>query len=341
MNKNYLLIGPLPSKRSVHIGGAKVSFSLLVVFFRKKNLKVNIINIDQYSQRQFKTLRNSFYIFRKYFQYILSSDVVMMNFSQNGAKFIAPLLYVFSKLFRKKVVFRMFGGDMKDIFENYYFTRILWKSTLLKCNIVFLQTKELIQYFSSFSKNVQWLPTSRFKHKITKQTVSYNKKIVFISQIKETKGINNVLEALDELSPNYTIHLYGPILEKQYEFLHDEFDIYKGVLKLEEVLPVLSQYDILILPTFHSGEGYPGIIIEAYSLGIPVITTKWKRIPEIVEDRSTGLLIEPKSTESLIEAIKTFSNTNYIYYSQNALNKFSEFDARIINESVISKLQDL
>ncbi len=36
---------------------------------------------------------------------------------------------------------------------------------------------------------------------------------------------------------------------------------------------MLQHYDMLLFPTHWIGEGYPGIIIEAYHAGIPVITT--------------------------------------------------------------------
>ena len=44
------------------------------------------------------------------------------------------------------------------------------------------------------------------------------------------------------------------------------------------------------------------MIFEAYRSGLPVIATNWNAIPEIV-DASTGILIEPRSTIALAEAI--------------------------------------
>ena len=92
------------------------------------------------------------------------------------------------------------------------------------------------------------------------------------------------------------IDVYGPFKDgdcSEKIFENSRVD-YCGVLPPEKVLPTLSQYDVLLLPSFHPGEGYPGIVIEAFSLGLPVIATNWQAIPEIVQDGENGLLVSPQ-----------------------------------------------
>jgi glycosyltransferase involved in cell wall biosynthesis len=84
-----------------------------------------------------------------------------------------------------------------------------------------------------------------------------------------------------------------------------------------------------MLPTFYKGEGYPGIIIEAYSLGIPVIATTLQGIQEITDKYQTGILVEPKNAHGLVAAIRYFDETNYADMSAAAYKKFDEFDADI------------
>jgi glycosyltransferase involved in cell wall biosynthesis len=57
------------------------------------------------------------------------------------------------------------------------------------------------------------------------------------------------------------------------------------------------------LPTFYSGEGHPGVIVEAMIAGIPVITTAHRSIPEIVKDGFNGLLVPPLDSMGLAQAI--------------------------------------
>ena len=58
---------------------------------------------------------------------------------------------------------------------------------------------------------------------------------------------------------------------------------YCDVVEPDNVLDVLWQYDALLLPTYQPGEGYPGVIIEACAVGLPVICTLWHRLPELVD----------------------------------------------------------
>jgi glycosyltransferase involved in cell wall biosynthesis len=76
----------------------------------------------------------------------------------------------------------------------------------------------------------------------------------------------------------------------------------------------MLKYDALILPTHYQGEGYPGVIIEAYCIGMPVICTNWQSLPEIV-DVSSGILINPKDSESLYRAMQ-FLIENPTYYQR-------------------------
>ncbi|MFQ5772319.1 MAG: glycosyltransferase, partial [bacterium] len=81
------------------------------------------------------------------------------------------------------------------------------------------------------------------------------------------------------------------------------------------VYQTLAQYDVLILPTFWKGEGYPGVIIEAFMVNLPVIATSLKGIKEIVQDGKTGLLVEPRSIESLKNAILKLHSDKKLYKS--------------------------
>ena len=144
----------------------------------------------------------------------------------------------------------------------------------------------------------------------------------------KSKGIVEIINAFASLDESYTIDLYGIVKDDVLTSINLPQNLkHLGVLNPNEVTTVLRNYDVLILPTFHEGEGYPGVIIEAYSQGLPVITTNWKQIPEIVINNKTGFLITPKSKTQLVNAIKRFSSENYSSYSNNALNYFENFNS--------------
>jgi len=226
---------------------------------------------------------------------------------------------------------------MQAQYESYNgFQKWLFQKTVLRADIFFLQTKALMHYFSQFQANIQQLPTSRDLPKIKKKP-NFKKRFIYLGHIKESKGIDLLEQAAKQLDTSYTIHAYGPIHEEKYQ---TQLSIYQGLLAKEDVHQTLSQYDVLVLPTWFSGEGYPGAIIEAYSLGMPVITTHWKSIPEIVEDQKTGLLISPKSIEKLLAAIQFFDVNNYKEFSQRAKDYFLiHFKSEKVLSKVVEQIQ--
>jgi glycosyltransferase involved in cell wall biosynthesis len=57
----------------------------------------------------------------------------------------------------------------------------------------------------------------------------------------------------------------------------------------------------MLFPTYWEGEGFPGVIIDAFIAGLPVIATDWNMNKEIIEEGINGFLIEPKSTDALVQ----------------------------------------
>ncbi len=86
-----------------------------------------------------------------------------------------------------------------------------------------------------------------------------------------------------------------------------------GRVEPNSISQILSEHDCLLLPTFYEGEGMPGVIIEAYQSGIPVIASRWRDIPELIQHEKTGLLVEPRSMEDLTRAMLRLSSDKKLY----------------------------
>ncbi len=111
--------------------------------------------------------------------------------------------------------------------------------------------------------NIVWLPNSRKPLIKDFPNKEFANKFVFISRVIPQKGINEIIKAAEFLPNDYIIDIYGPIDDRHYSkdvFLNGKAS-YKGLLKPEEVVSTLLKYDVLLLPSYFDGEGYPGIII--------------------------------------------------------------------------------
>ena len=113
----------------------------------------------------------------------------------------------------------------------------------------------------------------------------HNLDSVFISRISPKKGLLQAIKSLANVQGDISLHIYGPIEDQNYwDKCISAIDtlklgktvVYKGELKNEDVIPTLSKYSVLVLPT--KGENFGHIIAEALSVGtVPIVTetTPW------------------------------------------------------------------
>lgn len=72
----------------------------------------------------------------------------------------------------------------------------------------------------------------------------------------------------------------------------------------EYVMTKMAQAHLFVLTT--NREGFGLSVLEAMSLGLPVIATRIGGLPELVEDGKNGFLVNPKDDRGLAEKIKYF-----------------------------------
>ncbi len=335
--KRILVLGPR-YKPGRTVGGAVVLFENLIEEFKKNNIPFDLIDTNKaaFSSR----LRSLVDILCKTATGIRKNDIVFINSSADYFLLLPPIFFL-NIFFRKKIYLRKFGGEVdkslnnkiKGKFIRYYFPKL---------SGLFLESKFLVEKFKPIVQNVYWFPNVRAIQIEKKQPekTGFTGKFVFISQIRYTKGVQESIEAFRDFTNGYSLDFYGPLLDSELqEVINGSPNVsYKGELLPQDVYSTLSNYDVLILPTYYKGEGYPGIIIEAYACGIPVITTNWNHIPEIVVDGVTGFLIGPKSSEAIKMAVEKFNADVYQNLALNAKKKFMEFDSAIVTENILKIL---
>lgn len=82
--------------------------------------------------------------------------------------------------------------------------------------------------------------------------------------------------------------------------LQDKF-IFTGFV--DDIYSYISCFDIFVISSRH--EGFPTAALEAMALGVPVVATRVGGIPEIIEHRKTGILVEPGDESALADGIES------------------------------------
>jgi len=112
----------------------------------------------------------------------------------------------------------------------------------------------------------------------------------------------------------------------------------------EDVRPHIAHADCVVLPSFYR-EGTPRSLLEAASMGRPVITTDAVGCRETVDDGVTGFLCQPRDAADLAATMRRMMDmapAARTEMGQRGRAKMeAEFDERIVIESYLQAVRDL
>lgn len=83
-----------------------------------------------------------------------------------------------------------------------------------------------------------------------------------------------------------------------------------GFVPAERKAQAFAEADIFCFPTFYLAENQPGNLIEAMAYGLPVITTRWRSIPEMLPGNYPGL-VDVNAPDQIAAALKTMAGSDY------------------------------
>jgi len=131
-----------------------------------------------------------------------------------------------------------------------------------------------------------------------------------VGSFEERKGQIVLLEAVEKLSkgelPNVHAMFVGEgpdedmLKQKTKEMgLEDHVTFFPFT---KEPNYVFDRIDILTLPSLYK-EGLPNVLLEAMSMGLPVISSEMAGVPEIVFNGETGYMTAPGDVDEFAEAV--------------------------------------
>lgn len=317
-------------------GGVTILFELFLEELRQRNISFDVIDtlVDN-NGGKVQALMGTYVRILKKFRHV---EHISLQASQNVLLYVAPLAVILGKLFGKQISVRVFAGGMNNKYEQSFLFKMVSGFVLRNVDAVFFETKYLVEYFRPYNPHTYWLPNVRKREMREKKSNNFQRRFVYIGTINEEKGIDLLCDIAKKLPEDVTLDLYGPIIEEKYsnDYFHARGVNYKGALRPDEVLDVMSTYDVLVLPSYR--EGYPGVIIEAFMLGLPVIATKLDGIMEMVEDGYNGLLIDIGSEEQLYEAILSIDAERYRSMHEHARASFEPYDSHARTAFFLEKI---
>ncbi len=107
-----------------------------------------------------------------------------------------------------------------------------------------------------------------------------------------------------EFDSTFFVFVGDGYLESKLERQSESLGVRKNIIFTgwrKDVIEILNLFDILVLPSLNEGMGK--VLIEGMALGKPIVASSVGGIIDLVENGDNGILVPPKDSDALEEAI--------------------------------------
>ena len=345
--------------------GLSIAFDMLLEAFRSRKIPHIVIDRSQGMEgRQIGALSlggaiATLAMLTRFMTMLTRTDVVYIAIGTSSSGFLRDSLMIWpAYLSRKRIVLHLHGGGFHDFYRSSpKWMQILIRSTCDKADTIIVLGKLLHDQFS-FVPHIEdklaivpnglpdeLKPDSTALKEISEQAPV---RLLYLSNLVPSKGYLDVLEACRILAHERNVPIHcdfcGAFLTTVHEknsgdasseagFLRlireyqlDDIVTYHGTVRGTRKERMLRNAHIFLLPTYYPWEGQPISIIEALAFATPVVTTRYRGIPEEVIEGFNGLWVSPRSPHQIADAIEKLWSDPAAYrsLSQHALQHFQQ-----------------
>lgn len=250
-------------------------------------------------------------------------DLCYLAITCHGEGFLKDAPFVFlCKLFGRRVVIHQHNKGMAKDVKRWPFrwliplayknAKVILLSQRLYPDIELIVPKKDVLICHNGIKILPFTSTSCKTEYGNNQTT----KLLFISNLIESKGIIVLLDALKSLYEKGIVFQCSFVGSETKEFDANRFSnevrlrhlnhsvFFYGGKFGDEKKKILNGSDIFIFPTFYENECFPLVLLEAMSYALPCITTSEGGIPDIIEDGVNGFITHSRDPQSLADCIE-------------------------------------
>ena len=154
--------------------------------------------------------------------------------------------------------------------------------------------------------------------------------LLFFGYVREYKGLKYLLQAMPEICSEdkkvklWVVGEFGADRENYQNLIcelkiEDQVQVHDSYTPDREVEKYFAAADLVVLP--YTSATQSGIVQIAYGFTKPVIVTNVGGLPDVVEDGSTGYIVEPENPEEIAEAVVRFFRENQAEKMQENIEK--------------------
>lgn len=330
-----LAVGPVPPP----VNGLSKAFSFIIQGLPAAGWAIRVIDT---ADREVPRAASSFslarlrVIFRVLVAALLAvpiTDLVYVTIAQSRWGFAKDMVLIhWAVLFGRPVVVHMHGGNFGGFYAGLSRAeRFLVRATVDRLAGIIVLTTGLK---ADFSMTRDWerrtIPignTCDVPLGTVRRARSGELRLLFLSSLLVSKGYREAILAVGDIArrrPQFRLRLdvAGGFLpdrdfrdeDAQQDDLREMLGslpgtvaaTYHGVVGGAAKESLLSNADILLLPTGYINEGQPIAVIEALTAGMPVIASDWRGIRETLPSDMHSLLVPPRDPAALTDRMLRF-----------------------------------
>lgn len=293
------------------------------------------------THRDGSNIRKIYYFICGLLDYIIKLpfyDIVHIHFSLAGsAKRKLPFVKI-ARLFRRRIIIHLHCGSQIDSIWNPtydYLFRTADVSLLLSESL-----KQCVKSYVDKESDLQVLynpcPIVSLDGHVNKENL-----ILFSGTLYKGKGYQDLIAAFGLIAkdfPDWKVVFAGNGEIEVGKNLSKELGIqsqteFIGWVSGEDKNNIFRQASIFCLPSY--AEGFPMAVLDAWSYGLPVVTTPVGGIPDIAKDGENMLLFNPGDIKLLAEQLRKLILDTQLRDSISA--KSFELSSGIFSQSEINK----
>ncbi len=208
-------------------------------------------------------------------------------------------------------------------------------------NIISKDKAVLIKSSGIDTKEFSPMPKNR---NLLKQLYIDNKKpvVLMIARVIKDKGVEEFIKAAEILKDKATFLYVGDIDRGNKNAFSPDWRNVKYLGFRRDIKELISVCDIFVLPSYR--EGVPRTLLEAASMGKPIVTTDTPGCREVVDDGFNGFLVPLKNSIILAEKIERLIKDDKLRerFGYNSREKaLKEFDIEIVVNKYIKVYEEI
>ncbi len=224
----------------------------------------------------------------------------------------------------------IFGKYRKKLFE--FLLKIISKISDLtifqnSSDLALMTSKKIVNHKNSTliissgvdTKFYRNLKNLKFKPLTDKKNLV---RITFVARLTVSKGtifFCELAKSVRRKNPNVIFDVVGEIPEGSKDKIDEEvLNNYKKDInyigKVENIKSILNATDLIVFPSFFT-EGVPRVLIEAASMGLPIVAFDNPGSDEVVINEFNGYLVPIGDSKSLEKAVYKILKNEKKYYS--------------------------